>query len=253
MNIRPLAACVAATPAMSAVAFVRANEIYIGVLAPLSGPLAESGSKILDGVKLAVDELNQANGRDTYSIRSVDDQCDPRMAIGAAEALVDSNVTAVLGGYCSTATLATSNVFKDAGLPFIVTGADPAVLAPASSANVFMIQGDEIAMAIEVMRIKGDTTLAVVSDEYGQNLATLAAASFKSDGGNVIGSATVKVDQRDYSSEVQTIAGAKPHAVLLIGNDQDSVARLTGLHNAGYDGQTYLLGSSGSTDLYASM
>ncbi|MCK1379132.1 ABC transporter substrate-binding protein, partial [Bradyrhizobium sp. 24] len=58
-------ALVAATPALSADKVAK-----IGVLAPLTGSTAADGKEMVDGAKLAVDEINAGGGVAGYKLQA---------------------------------------------------------------------------------------------------------------------------------------------------------------------------------------
>src|ERR1700750_2188253 len=91
-----------------------AADIKIGVLVPTTGGQATYGQDMANAVQLAMDELNKAGGADTYSAVIGDDGCDPQQAVNAATKLVSSGIVAVVGGYCSGATIPTLKIFGDA-------------------------------------------------------------------------------------------------------------------------------------------
>ena len=78
------------------------DTIKIGVAQPLSGPLGGLGQDMLNGVTLAVDELNKANfsvdgKRVTLEVVAVDDKADAATGKTVAQQLVDAGVVAVIG------------------------------------------------------------------------------------------------------------------------------------------------------------
>ena len=73
------------------------DTIKIGVAQPLSGPLGALGQDLLNGVQLAVDELNKGGytvdgKRVTLEIVSVDDKADAATGKTVAQQLVDAGV-----------------------------------------------------------------------------------------------------------------------------------------------------------------
>ena len=76
------------------------DTIKIGVAQPLSGPLAALGQDLLNGVNLAVSELNKNNfsidgKRVTLEVVAVDDRADSATGKTVAQQLVDAGVVAV--------------------------------------------------------------------------------------------------------------------------------------------------------------
>ncbi|MGF2687925.1 ABC transporter substrate-binding protein [Marinobacter sp. DUT-3] len=95
-------AVAAATLGMSLSAGVMAGEINIGFTGPLSGGAALYGENTLSGLRMAVEEINEAGGFDlngektTVNLVSLDDRYSPAQAATNAKRLKqESNVAAV--------------------------------------------------------------------------------------------------------------------------------------------------------------
>ncbi|MED4784828.1 ABC transporter substrate-binding protein [Brevibacillus choshinensis] len=106
------------------------DEIAVGVLLPVTGNNATDGKDMQNAIEMAVKKVNDGGGvlGKKLKIEVADDGCDPQMATTAANKLVSQNVVAVVGGYCSGATLPSSGVFKNANIPMIVPAANSAKL-----------------------------------------------------------------------------------------------------------------------------
>lgn len=93
-------------------------EVLIGAAAPLSGPNAALGEQLRRGVQMAVDDINATGGLngEKLQVKFADDGCDPRKAIDAATGFVSAGVKAVIGHYCSGASIPASKVYEKAGL-----------------------------------------------------------------------------------------------------------------------------------------
>lgn len=74
-----------------------AEEIVIGFTGPLSGPAAEYGQDCVNGVDMAVKELNAAGGfkvkgkKYTFKLEKLDDRIDPTLAKNNALRLVNQS------------------------------------------------------------------------------------------------------------------------------------------------------------------
>jgi len=86
----------------------QADEIVIGYTGPLSGPGAEYGQDILNGVDMAVKEINAAGGITVggkkYTIRldKLDDRIDPTQAVNNARRFRANGAIAVFNGVFNT-------------------------------------------------------------------------------------------------------------------------------------------------------
>ena len=76
-----------------------AQQVRIGLVAPLTGPSASLGSEMVQAANDAVKVINDAGGLFDQKVELVvmDDACDPNQAIGLAHDLVALRVDAVIG------------------------------------------------------------------------------------------------------------------------------------------------------------
>jgi branched-chain amino acid transport system substrate-binding protein len=88
--------------------FSRADEIVVGYTGPLSGPAAEYGQDILNGVDMAVKEINAAGGitvsgkKYTFRLEKLDDRIDPTQAVNNARRFKSNGAVAVFNGVFNT-------------------------------------------------------------------------------------------------------------------------------------------------------
>lgn len=85
-----------------------AQEIVIGFSGPLSGPAAEYGQDCVNGVELAVKEVNAAGGitvkgkKHLFKLEKLDDRADPTQAVNNARRFRSNKAIAVYNGVFST-------------------------------------------------------------------------------------------------------------------------------------------------------
>jgi branched-chain amino acid transport system substrate-binding protein len=104
--------------ALTAATGTAAADILIGAAAPLSGPNAPLGEQLRRGAQMAVDDINATGGirGERLAITFADDGCDPRKAVDVATGFVSDGVKAVIGHYCSGASIPASKVYQKAGI-----------------------------------------------------------------------------------------------------------------------------------------
>ena len=106
------------------------EPLQIAWAGPLTGDVAQLGQGWLNGVKLAVDEWNAKGGvlGRKVVIAPEDDACDPKQAATVATKIADNpkNV-ALIGHFCSGATLAGAPIENKANLPQIVNSSNPKI------------------------------------------------------------------------------------------------------------------------------
>lgn len=102
-----------------------AAEILIGYTGPLSGPAAEYGQDILNGVDMAVKELNAGGGitiggkKYTFKLEKLDDRIDPTQAVNNARRFRSNGAIAVFNGVFNTIA-PMMKINQDKGNEFIV-------------------------------------------------------------------------------------------------------------------------------------
>jgi branched-chain amino acid transport system substrate-binding protein len=95
------------------------KALKMGTLSPLTGPYAQDGTDILQGVKTAVAVFEKAGGvpgYDKIEIIAGDSACDGGKATMAANKLINSEVVGVIGAYCSSATIPASVPLNEANI-----------------------------------------------------------------------------------------------------------------------------------------
>ncbi|MCU0605604.1 MAG: ABC transporter substrate-binding protein, partial [Desulfobacterales bacterium] len=116
-------------------------QIKVGIMVPTTGSEATYGKDMENAIKMAVDEINAKGGvlGQKFTTVTADDGCDPQMATAAASKLVASGVDAVVGGYCSGATLPTLKIYSDAGVPIVIPAANSTKFIDLNPGNAFLI------------------------------------------------------------------------------------------------------------------
>jgi branched-chain amino acid transport system substrate-binding protein len=220
-----------------------AAEIKIGIVTPMTGQLASEGQDMENAVKLAIADVNAKGGvgGDKITTVTADDACDPQQGVAAGSKLVSEGVTAIVGGYCSGAVLPTLKIYGDAGIPFVIIGANSTKLVAANAGNAFMINstGDmQATTAVELFKKNGYKKIAVVDegDAYSSDLAKLTAEAFKRDGGSVVAKETTTAGEQDYSSVVTKIKSSGADAVLWTAYHAGGALLTKQLRQAGFRG-----------------
>lgn len=96
--------------------------LRVGVIGPFTGPSADFGVPMLQGIQLAVEEINAVGGYLGRSIELVvkDDKADPPTGKARAEELAREKVVATLG-FCNTGVaMAALDIFQNNQMPLIV-------------------------------------------------------------------------------------------------------------------------------------
>src|SRR5512132_2328453 len=107
------------------------SPIKIGVIQPLSGPVAASGNYVRMGAEIARDWINSRGGVLGRQVQLLieDNKSDPKEAATAAEKLiVRDKVPVIMGAWGSSMTLAAMPKLEEYGVPMIVQTSSAATL-----------------------------------------------------------------------------------------------------------------------------
>src|SRR5437763_7697661 len=128
---------------MAATVFVEAQApIKLGVIQPLSGPVAASGNYVRMGAEIARDWLNAKGGINGRKVELVieNNKSDPKEAASAAEKLiVRDKVPAIMGAWGSSMTLAAMPKLEEYGVPMVVEASSAASVTKRGNPRVFRI------------------------------------------------------------------------------------------------------------------
>jgi branched-chain amino acid transport system substrate-binding protein len=116
--------------------------VRIGVIQPLSGPVAASGNYIRMGAEIARDWINAKGGVLGRRVELVieDNKSDPKEAASAAEKLiVRDKVPAIMGAWGSSMTLAAMPKLEEYGVPMVVETSSAASITKRGNPWVFRI------------------------------------------------------------------------------------------------------------------
>ena len=119
--------CASTTVAAGALA---ADPIKIGVVNMLTGPFAEGGSFQVNGLQLALEEINKAGGilGRPVELRTEDNaSTNPGTVLAFSKLFTDPAIKAIVGPIASTQIQAASPAIAKAGIPTMIGGTDPSL------------------------------------------------------------------------------------------------------------------------------
>ncbi len=125
--------------------------VKIGVAQPLSGSSAARGQDLLNGVKLAVSEINASGykvaGKPVqFEVVAIDDKGDKEEAKKAAQSLVEQKVIAVIGHLSSDVTEVVIPIYKSGNVPQLFTSS-AAELTKLGEGNAFRLVANDVLQA----------------------------------------------------------------------------------------------------------
>ena len=154
--------------------FAQSPAVNIGVIQPLSGANAQFGINCRNGIEFVADAINAAGGIKALGGAKInlivsDATSDPTKASTAAQRLITQNqVTAILGAFASSLTLAVSEVTARADIPFLTASFADEITGRGLD-SVFKV----IAMASAIGRAQVNYTLAI-AEAAGSKIEKIA-------------------------------------------------------------------------------
>ncbi|MFW6024559.1 MAG: ABC transporter substrate-binding protein [Dichotomicrobium sp.] len=143
MRLPCLKWALAAAGALALVGSAQAQDtIKIGVTQPLTGAVAASGNYVVNGARIAEEEINAAGGVLGKKIELVveDNKSNPREAVATAEKLiVRDEVPVLMGAWSSTYTLAVMPKLMEYGVPMVVETSSSGKITTSCNPWVFRI------------------------------------------------------------------------------------------------------------------
>ena len=184
MNTRYLKhwACVLGLIGFAGLANAQAGKpLRVGLVGPFTGASADFGLPMLNGAKLAVDEINAAGGYLGRPLELLikDDTANPEVGVQHSQALMKEQVIATIG-FCNTGVaMKAMEVFQTAQSPLIVpcaTGTPITTKYPAPESYIFRTSardGIQAPFVVDDIVSRGWTRVAVFADKTGYGEAGL--------------------------------------------------------------------------------
>jgi branched-chain amino acid transport system substrate-binding protein len=205
-------------------------EIRIGHVAPLTGGIAHLGKDNENGVRLALEEANEAKikieGKEAKFVPVFeDDQADPKVGTTVAQKLVDAKVAGVVGHLNSGTSIPASAIYHQAGIPMISGSATNPKLTEQGFKNVFRVVGRDDqqgpAIASYLAATRKPKLVAVIDDAtaYGEGIANEVEKTLKAANIKVLAREKGTDKTTDWKAVLTKLRGRNPDAVFYGGMD----------------------------------
>ena len=188
---------------------VYAKTLKLGSMSPLTGPYASDGTDIKNGVLTAIEVFEEQGGMPGYDkieLFPQDTACDPRQAVAAANKLVNLEVAGVVGAYCSSSTIPSSDVLDEEEIIMITPASTNEKVTDRGLPYMFRMCGrddDQAPAAAKFIKEElGAKTLFIVDDKttYSQGLADGVKKAAESMGMKVLAHEHVNQGDKDFSA-----------------------------------------------------
>lgn len=199
-----------------------AKTIQIGLAGPFTGTNAAIGEQLEHGAGQAVTDINAKGGINGVKLELVkaDDACEPKQAVAVANRLANSGqVSAVLGHFCSSATLPASEIYNNEDILMITAGStNPKVTERGLKTTLRTCGRDDQqgkVAAQHIAKVLQAKRVAVIHDKdtYGQGLADAMKAQLHQYGLTEVLYEGLTRGEKDFNTLVTKIKAAKADAV----------------------------------------
>jgi branched-chain amino acid transport system substrate-binding protein len=232
--MKSLRLVVAVAVSLAAAPFAIAQEtVRIGVVQPMTGPVAYDGNIYVNTVKMLADDMNAKGGVLGKKIELVieDGACNPAQSVNAAEKLVvRDKVVGLLGAFCSTSTAAVMEVAKKHKVPLITGISTAAQLTEQGNAYFFRAVattpmlgnafGPVLPKALKAKRF----AFLTLNDDWGRSMQASYPKAIESGGGQIVANEFFQQSDLQFLSQITKVKAANPDAIVLAANTQQAVA-----------------------------
>jgi len=212
------------------------STIKIGFFGDLSGPTFNFGQSAINGVLMAVEEINEAGGINGRKIDVVidDDRGSPERAATLAGKLIEEDkVVAIIAGGTSGNSRAAAPKAQTAKIPFICpSSTDPAVTQVGDyifrACFVDAFQAEVMAkFAVNTLKAKKAAIIFDFNSTYGRGLTDYFELSFAKQGGQIVGKHSYTQGDVDFKGQLSSIQAADPDVIYIPGyyNDVALIAK----------------------------
>jgi branched-chain amino acid transport system substrate-binding protein len=202
------------------------SPINVGITGPFSGPYADPGSAIRNAGQLAIDDINAAGGINGRKLQALpeDDACDAQTGVQAAQKLLNQNIVAIVGGYCSGASIPESDTLhRNGDLPFITAASTNPKFTDQGYDNVFrMVSRDDQEAPADVSFMHDflkASKIAIMHDNttYAKGVADSAKQAAQAAGMTVTYFDAITPGQKDYTAALEKVATTSPDVLFYTG------------------------------------
>ena len=201
----------------------QAQAIRIGVNEPLTGAFAASGTYVVNGAKIAADEINANGGVLGKKLELVieDNKSNPTEAAAVAEKLITSDKTPVLmGAWGSSLTLAVMPKLADYETAMLVETSSSGKITTSGNPFVFRIsppsvlEAETFAPIVDKLGLK-KVDFLVLNNDFGRGAAADFGKMLKGKGVTVGLMETMDQGAQDMSAQLSKLKGSDADTIMI--------------------------------------
>lgn len=222
------------------------GPVKVGVIAPLSGVNRFYGERMLDGIQLAVGELNSSRGINGRKVELLvrDSRSEPARAAELVRELDKAGIVGLIAGYDSAEVLEIAPEARRFAIPTLVplaTAAEISAGNPFVFRNAFTNAEEARALAGYAWYWRKMLRIAVLTDsgpkgEYSRELGREATRSFTGLGGTVVRAVEIRSDDPDLETVLREVLAAAPQGILIPFETSEAALLVRQLREMGYQG-----------------
>ena len=205
-----LAASLVLAVAVLPAAVAQQEPVKIGVIQPLSGPVAASGNYVRMGAEIGRDWVNGRGGVLGRPVQLLieDNKSDPKEAATAAEKLiVRDKVPVIVGAWGSSMTLAAMPKLEEYGVPMVVETSSAATITKRGNPWVFRISPPSEMEALGLGKYMKDLAVKradflAVNTDWGRGAVTAFGDLLKKSGATVGSAEFMEQAATDMSAQL---------------------------------------------------
>ncbi|MDR3230377.1 MAG: ABC transporter substrate-binding protein [Synergistaceae bacterium] len=197
------------------------ETIKIGVVATMTGQNAFGGQLELEGMQLANKLHPEALGK-KIELVIMDMKSDKVESANAASRLIESNkVSAIIGPYGSSVTMAAGEVAENAGIPLMATAATNPLVTEGKkfvfrACFIDPFQGEAAANYVyNNLGYKKAAVLTDVASDYAVGLANFFKSNFTKMGGTIVSDLKYQSGDTDFTSQLTEIIAQEPNVLFI--------------------------------------
>ncbi len=208
------------------------GDIKIGIVAEMTGGNATYGTSMVNGMKLALKEVNDKGGVMGKKLDLViaDSKSEPAEAANAMSKLINQDKTPIVSGiFTSSSAIAACNVSETSKIPFLAIGAtNPKVTLDDKTGkakpNTFRVcfidpfQGTVGAnFVLDTLQLKKAVIFVDNSSDYSKGLASFFKEAYLKKGGEIVGEEAYLQKDADFKAVLTKIKTLNPDVLYVPG------------------------------------
>ena len=231
-------------------------QIKIGVNQPLTGPVAASGNFVVNGARIAADEINAKGGvlKQKLELIVEDNKSNPTEAVAAAEKLiVRDKVPVMMGAWSSTYTLAVMPKLMEYKVPMVVETSSSDKITVSGNPYIFRIsptsgmEATAFADRVGALKIRKADFL-VVNNDWGKGAADVFSKMLKDKGVTVGSVETMDAAAQDLNAQLSKLKSSDADTLFITTAVEQLTLILKQAHALGLKRQIITTGGSQSPD-----